>query len=573
MPALTARFRNFLQHYELLVPILGLIAGVLSAGLIILFRFTINLGQKTFFSAPLEHYELLNLETQLLAPCIGFAFMAIFIHFFGGKHPRVGLAHVIDRLRHHQGYFPLRNIISQFVTGAVAVISGQSAGREGAAVHLGAGISSLLGKRISLNNQNMRTLVACGTAAAISASFNTPLAGVIFAMEVVLLEYTIAGFIPVMLASVAAAVMSQLAFGNSPAFHMPHFELISLWELPYMILMGAFLGFAAATAITLVKISAQATKSYTIYARFSIAALITCIGIYMTPHIMGQGYDTVDLAILGELTWQSLMIIALTKILVSSCVVGLGVPSGFIGPSLIMGACLGGVFGILGTDFAPTEHSFIGLYVVLGMAAMMGATLSAPLAALTAALEFTGSTHILLPAMLVIVSANIVCEKLFRQKAVFQTLLDTHGLNLASNSVSQWLENTPVVSLASTQFKSHDRHIKRNTAENFCNSSLEYILITDQSKPSALIQVSALSFHLRFNDDAEVSDDIDLLAIPAEKRDLAGISSEASLKDALDIFEKENTHALYLTNYSNLSENIYVSGILVRSHVEQYFQS
>ena len=123
--------------------------------------------------------------------------------------------------------------------------------REGPAVHLGATSSSLLGQQLKLPNNSLRTLTACGVAAAIAASFNTPLAGVIFAMEVVLMEYTITGFIPVILSAVTGGVMSRIVFGNEPAFAIPMIELGSLWELPYLVLCGLVIGLAASAMLLL----------------------------------------------------------------------------------------------------------------------------------------------------------------------------------------------------------------------------------------------------------------------------------------------------------------------------------
>jgi len=124
----------------------------------------------------------------------------------------------MERLSRHQGHLPIRNAIVQFFGGILALISGQSGGREDPAIHLGAASSSLLGQAFSLPNNSIRTLVACGTAAAIAGSFNTPIAGVIFAMEVVMMEFTIGSFIPVIIAAVASTLLAHYVIGNEPAF-------------------------------------------------------------------------------------------------------------------------------------------------------------------------------------------------------------------------------------------------------------------------------------------------------------------------------------------------------------------
>ncbi len=145
---------------------------------------------------------------------------------------------MFKRLHNHQGRLPLFNLGLQFFAGAIALLSGQSVGREGPAVHLGAGTASQLGQWLKLPNNSLRTLVGCGVAAAISASFNTPMAGVVFAMEVILMEYSIAGFVPVILASVTGAAVAQATFGNAPAFSVAPLQMSSLSELPLIIFCG-----------------------------------------------------------------------------------------------------------------------------------------------------------------------------------------------------------------------------------------------------------------------------------------------------------------------------------------------
>ncbi len=570
-----SRSGSRIERHAMLFALLGVFTGICSALLIVLFRLSITLSQEGLLPVAIEDYESMESPLKFLLPIAGFLLMAVFLYFFGGSFSRTGMSHVLERMQHHQGYFPSRNIMSQFVTGVIAVVSGQSAGREGAAVHLGAGLSSLVGSRLQMNHQSIRTMVACGSAAAISASFNTPLAGVIFAMEAVLMTYSVSSFIPIMLSSVSAAIISRGVFGDDVSFHVPQFELVSLWELPYLLLMSVVIGCAAAFAISIVKRTTQLTHQKSIWIRFSLAALITSIGIYFSPAIMGQGYDTVNQAALGNLTWEALLLIALCKIVVTSIVIGLGVPSGFIGPSLVMGACLGGVIGIWGDMLSPTDHSDTGLYIILGMASMMGAVLQAPLAALVAALELTGnSSGILLPSMLVIVISNLICNDLFKQSSVFQSILDVESNSHLENSLHHWLDNTPASKLAETRFQQQPRFLSRTTAENLCQKALDYILINDEQKPKALVKLSTLEFYLRFSPVGQnlEEENIDLLSIPGEKKDLAELASDSTLKEAVHLFTEKKVHALYLVSQSPNGQ-IFISGLLLKDDLDQYFRS
>ena len=194
----------------LLLAVLGLLVGLLAGGVTLAFRLLVEDIQSAFLSHP-EDYEALGWQARLLIPLAGGILVGTVLHFLSHEQRAVGIVHVMERLNYHEGHLPLRNIFVQFFGAAVSIISGHSVGREGPSVHLGAGSGSVLGQALRLPNNSIRTLVACGAAAAIAASFNTPLAGVIFAMEVILLEYTISGFVPVILAAVSAVIAASSA--------------------------------------------------------------------------------------------------------------------------------------------------------------------------------------------------------------------------------------------------------------------------------------------------------------------------------------------------------------------------
>ena len=225
--------------------------------------------------------------------------------------------------------------------------------------------------------------VGCGTAAAISASFNTPIAGVIFAMEVVMMEYTVAGFTPVILASVTAAILSQVFYGTDPAFFVPQLEMNSLFEVPFIIVCGIVTGLASVFFVRLLKVSINITQ-INIFYRITIAGIITAVVAYFFPEVMGVGYDTVNTSLLGGYSFGLLCAIAFAKIVVTAVSVGLGMPSGLIGPTLFIGATVGGALGLIANLIFPEVASSPGFYAMLGMGAMMGSVLQAPLSALMA---------------------------------------------------------------------------------------------------------------------------------------------------------------------------------------------
>ena len=289
-------FRRQLANVDALpqLAILAVVAGLFTGFVILVFRASIDfvLGYWLLPSGS-ESFEELALIERLLLPIFGGALIGALMTQLPPSEQRVGVVHVMERLSRHQGYLPARNALIQFTGGVIALISGQSGGREGPSIHLGAASSSLLGQAFQLPNNSIRTLVACGTASAIAASFNTPIAGVIFAMEVVMMEYTIGSFIPVIIASVTSTLLTHYFFGNEPAFMVAPLHMRSLLEIPYIIGGGVLIGSIAAGFIVLVQQFARLAY-LPFYLRALLAGSIVAVAGIATPEVMGIGYDTGD---------------------------------------------------------------------------------------------------------------------------------------------------------------------------------------------------------------------------------------------------------------------------------------
>ena len=431
---------------------LALLTGLLTGLVILLFNAAVDVVLASWvLGTHSEDFESLSLFMRMLLPCAGGLVIGLSLMRMRARDTRVGVVHVMERLSRHQGQLPLRNALVQFFAGIVALISGQAGGREGPAIHLGAASSSLIGQAFELPNNSVRTLVACGTAAAIAGSFNTPIAGVIFAMEVVMMEYTIASFIPVILAAVTSTFLTHSVLGNATAFSVPQLQLTTLSEIPFIILAGLMIGCLAAAFNSLVELFSR-IKQWSFPMRGLVAGAICSICAFATPQVMGIGYDTVNGALLGNIAITTLLLLVLTKSIASAACLGLGLPLGIIGPTLFIGASFGGVLGLLGQAIAPTDISSPGLYVMLGMSAMMGAVVQAPLAALMTVLELTANPNVILPAMLIIVVATLVCSEVFKKQSVFLTSLKNMGLEYPPSPVTLHLQRAAVASLMHRNF-------------------------------------------------------------------------------------------------------------------------
>lgn len=556
------------EHLPLLA-LLGIICGLLAGGTIILFRLGIEAIQGEILgNGQEENFEQLSWQIRLLLPIAGGVLIGLI--FTWAHFPAVGITHLMERLAYHQARLPLRNALYQWVGVLISLGSGHSVGREGPAVHLGGAGGSLLASMLRLPDNVARNLVACGVAAAIGASFNTPLAGVIFAMEVVLLEYTLTGFAPIILAAVSATALNQWFFGSAPAFAVPPLQLGSLTELPYVLLCGLiFAAFAALFTRSMhnfVRIGAR----YPFWLRTTIAGLLIGVIAIPYPQIMGIGYDTVNLALSGEIGLWMLIGIGIAKLLATSSGLGLGLPGGLIGPSMFMGATIGAACGIIGHQFFPDFSSSIGFYTLLGMGAVMGAVLQAPLAALIAMLELTGNPNILMPGMLAVISAGIAYRELFHQPPIFISLLKVRGLDYRSDPVTQSLQRLAVTAAMARDFIISPRHLSRQQADQMMQASPTWIVL-EETSDSARILLEGIDLGTFLQSQPKI-ESIDLLEIPASSRTAARmISARATLHDALQKLlqrEAKGEKTLIISGRSRKS----ILGILTRAQIERHYR-
>ena len=398
--------------------LLGVAAGAVTGIVVSLFRLAIDGAALVALGGDSENFEPLPPALRAGLPLLGALVIGVALTRLTEDRRRTGVAHVLQRLREHAGRLPATNAVVQFFAGTFALATGLSGGREGPAIHLGATASSILGQRLGVPPDSLRILVACGAAAAIAGSFNTPMAGVVFAMEVVLLEYAVASFIPVGLAAVTATVITRYLFGDTPVFEVGSIQMHSLLDVPFVVLAGFAIGTLGAAFTACVRLfTRMGRRPY--WARAILAGAITAVAAVAAPAVMGVGYDTVDAALAGTLAWSALAVILVAKLAASSACVGLGMPVGVIGPTIVIGAACGGLLGHLGQILSPGAASSEGFYVLLGMAAMMAAALQAPLAALMAVVELTSNANIILPAMLIVIVATLTAGRLFRQPSVF----------------------------------------------------------------------------------------------------------------------------------------------------------
>ncbi|MCU7922285.1 MAG: chloride channel protein [Candidatus Thiodiazotropha sp. (ex Dulcina madagascariensis)] len=564
------RLRLQLSRHDalLILSVLGLICGFVAGIVIALFRLLVESSQSTILpGSGAENYEALPPLLRFALPVVGGLLLGlIFLRFAKGLHV-LGIPRVMERLIYHQGHLSLRGLLLQFFGAAIAIITGHSVGREGPHVFLGAASGSLLGQYLSLPNNSIRTLVGCGTAAGISASFDTPLAGVIFALEVVMMEYTLVSFIPIMLAAVSAHNVSLILFDGERVFDIAIIQLGSLHELAFILLLGLAAGCASAAYVHLIQLISDKTQQMAFWVRNALAGVLIGLCALAVPEVMGIGYDTVNQILLGELGLSLLVILVFAKILATAVSIGLGIPGGTIGPALFIGAAVGGIIAPLPGLVFEGQVSDPGVYALIGMGAVMGAALQAPLAALTAVIELTHNPEIIMPGMLAIVIASLVNSELFGKSSMFHTLLEATGLNFHTDPVMQSLRRTGAASFMNRNFVQVGPNLSRDSAKLIFDQNPEWILIKGGEGEMALMP----GVDLLRNLEQQQEDELDLFSIPATRYELAPLPMQATLQEALERLDGSSAEALYI-EWFDQAHYWRIQGILTRPQIESAYR-
>jgi CIC family chloride channel protein len=411
--------------------LLGLLSGLLAALVVIAFRLAIELGHQLLLPAGSgDGFEMLPAAARLLLPFATGLLLGLAFDLLPYPWREVGVAHVLKRLQAPgRERLPVSNLVVQFCGAVVAIVGGHSVDREGPAVHLGAGAATLFGRRLGLDAEEERTLIAAGAAAAIAAAFDTPLAGVVFSVEVLRIRYQVSRFLPVIVAAVAGAMASRMVAMDDTGFPVVPEYLGTNWEVLAILLLGGGIGLLAVAFSSLAVQIARRTGHWPCGLTFALAGLVTGMLALWTPQIMGISYDTLALLLAGEGDLALVLPLVATKLLATAVSIGLRVPGGLIGPTMFIGGAAGSTLGLLMITLGADQAASPGFYATIGMAAMMGATLRAPLAALIALLELTANPNIILPGMLAVASAELVSRTIRGERSVFDSLLDAAAAN------------------------------------------------------------------------------------------------------------------------------------------------
>jgi len=412
---------NLSANEHIIMIFMAIIVGILGGYGAVLFRWMIWFFQKASFGNGgdnlLSNLMVLPYYARLIPPIIGGAVVGLIIYFFAREAKGHGVPEVMEAVALKGGIIRKRVVLIKSLASAICIGTGGSAGREGPIVQIGAAIGSSFGQIMKVSADRMRTLVGCGAAAGIAATFNAPLAGVMFAMEIVLGEFGIATFSPIVVSSVMATVISRAHLGDYPAFVIPHYTLVSTMEIPLYMALGIIAGVVGVIFTSSLYKIEDLFDSIKIpdYTKAAIGGLlIGIIGIFF-PHVYGVGYDAIGLALLENLSWYMLVALIFAKILATSFTIGSGGSGGIFAPSLFIGAMLGGAFGCMVHLLFPNITATYGAYSLVGMGALVAGATHGPITAILILFEMTGDYKIILPLMLSCILSSVVASQIKRE--------------------------------------------------------------------------------------------------------------------------------------------------------------
>jgi CIC family chloride channel protein len=433
--SIITKCRRVIGNDHMILVFLAMIAGGLAGSAVTLFREFIALIQALLFGSTSERLfvnaDALAWWKILLVPVVGGLVVGAVVHFLLPQKRPHGVADVIEASALKGGRMSSRTGLVAALASAISIGTGASVGREGPAVHLGASLAGWMGRRLHLTRSLTRTLLGCGVAAAVAASFNAPIAGALFASEVVIGHYALRAFAPIVIASVAGTAVSRAFFGDFPAFALAETPLASFWEFPAFVGLGVTAGIAAIVFMhTIFSVQQLATKTpLPGWLKPAVGGLMVGLMGLVFPEVLGVGYGLTEDALLFNISLSMLVVLCLAKIAATAISIGWGFAGGVFSPSLVIGALLGGAWGVVVTSLFPEYSSGASAYTLVGMGAVTAAVLGAPISTTLIIFEMTGDYALTLGVMVAVVIASEITQQ-FYGRSFFSEQLKRRGIDL-----------------------------------------------------------------------------------------------------------------------------------------------
>ncbi|MAT40113.1 MAG: hypothetical protein CL946_10975 [Ectothiorhodospiraceae bacterium] len=500
----------------------------------------------------------------ILVPVIGGAIVGPLIYFFAPEAKGHGVPEVMQAILMKGGRIRPRVGLVKALASAITIGTGGSVGREGPIIQIGSSIGSTVGQFFNVSHSRLKTLVGCGAAAGIAAAFNAPIAGALFAVEIILMDFAIVQFSPIVISSVVATVISHQFEGNFAAFQVPEYALVSPYELIFYFALGTAAGLASYLFIKVLYYSEDLFDNrinIPDWAKPVIGGLGIGAMALLFPEIMGVGYDSINRALHGDMLWHLALGLIFLKILATSLTLGSGGSGGIFAPSLFMGAMLGGFFGVGVNWLFPELSGNPGAYALVAMGGMVAGTTRAPITAIIIVFELTNDYNIILPLMITCISSMILSTRLSRE-SIYTLKLLLRNIKLKEGAEINVMEGIPVGNVYSSDY------MPLSTTDNFSevvNKIIRgrgsYFPVLDESERlQGVITTIDVKDHLFERDTLQYL----LIAGDIMRQIYRTVTPEDSCQRALDIMRRTDVEGLAVVDPEDPAK---VLGVIWQSEI------
>jgi CIC family chloride channel protein len=555
-----------------LMIIVAIIIGVMAGFAAILIRLLIR--EISSFAFPGDLTLLENIISSpwyliIIIPAIGGLIVGPLINKFAPEAKGHGVPEVMQAILLRGGVIRPRVAFIKTIASAVTIGTGGSVGREGPIIQIGSSLGSMIGQILRMPANRLKTLVGCGAAAGIAAAFNAPIAGALFAVEIILMDFTVSQFTPIVISSVVATVISHTFEGNEPAFAVPAYQLVSVYELIFYFILGIVSG---VVSYLFIKVLYFFEDFFDYKLKFpdnlkpALGGLILgAVALYF-PHIMGTGYDTISSALYSNLTWYLALSLVFVKMFATSLTLGSGGSGGIFSPSLFIGVSLGSFLGSVLNIYFPEITATPGAYALVAMGGLLAGATRAPLTAIIMVFELTKDYNIILPLMITCVISNILSSRLSHESIYTLKLLRRNI------GIKEGIEVNVMNSIFVREvFRKHFDYIKmKDNFSQIVNHIIkgkyaEYPVVDDEKNVRGIISIHDIKDYLY---EREALQHV-LVASDIVNTDFETLKSTDNCNTALDKLRKYDLEGLPVNDGKNVSKII---GMIWRKDIQDAYQ-
>ncbi|HKR97680.1 MAG TPA: chloride channel protein [Candidatus Angelobacter sp.] len=486
---------------------------------------------------------------RVLIPIVGSLAMGYLLYWYFPNARGSGVPQTKAALFARDGFISLRTVLGKFGCTAATLASGIPLGREGPSVQVGAGIASVLGRAVGLRQEKVKALLPVGASAAIAAAFNTPMAAVLFSLEEVMGDLHAPVLGSVVIASAASWIVLRLILGNNPLFHVPQYELVHPLEFGIYAVLGVAGGFLSVAFTKLLLGMRQRfllMPKKTFWWHPVVGGVMVGLMGWVVPQTLGVGYSFVGQALNGNMAFKLMAVLVVLKLFAITTSYASGNAGGIFGPSLFLGAMLGGTVGSIAHHYLPGYTAMPGAYALVGMGALFAGIVRAPMTSVLMIFEMTRDYSVIVPLMIANLASLFISSR-FQKQPIYEALAHQDGIHLPNIKDRSGLEQRRVSRIMRSAMETLSAQMSvREAAEQVSMSAFHAWLLMDEGGI-----VGVLSRTMLENAFANGKADESLLSL-LDSLDFPHVHADHALHLALERMSSAHVDILPVVNRANV---------------------